>query len=64
MCVLFSVNITKFDDEQLEGQFGQTARFVLHAKPFRLDLFINDIYVMNVNSKNRLNFEEYRSKPG
>jgi hypothetical protein len=57
------VNITKSDDNKIDGRFGQTARFILNAKPFRLDLFTNDIFVMSVNSKNMFNFEHYRKKP-
>ncbi len=57
------MNITKSDINQIEGRFGKTARFLLHAKPFRLDLFTNDIFVMSVNSKNMFNFEHHRKKP-
>ncbi len=59
-----SVNIKKSDNNQIEGQFDKTAKFILNAKPFRLDLFTNDIFVMSVNSKNMFNFEHYRTKPG
>jgi hypothetical protein len=59
----FSADIKKLDGNQIEGRFGKTARFVLNAKPFRLDLFTNDIFVMSVNSKNMFNFEHYRKKP-
>jgi hypothetical protein len=62
--LLFSVDITKTDNNQIEGRFGPTARFVLNAKPFRLDLFTNDQFVMSMNSKNMFNFEHYRKKPG
>ena len=58
------MNITKLDENQIEGRFGKTAKFILNAKPFRLDLFTNDIFVMSVNSKNMFNFEHYRKKPG
>jgi hypothetical protein len=57
------VNIKKSDNNQIEGRFSKTARFILNAKPFRLDLFTNDIFVMSVNSKNMFNFEHYRIKP-
>jgi hypothetical protein len=57
------VNITKSSDNQIEGNFGKAARFLLNAKPFRLDLFTNGIFVMTVNSKNMFNFEHYRKKP-
>ncbi|CAF1002078.1 unnamed protein product [Adineta steineri] len=60
---LVNVNITKSDNNQIEGRFDKTARFILNAKPFRLDLFTNDIFVMSVNSKNMFNFEHYRKKP-
>ena len=53
----------KLDGNQIEGRFGKAGRFVLNAKPFRLDLFTNDIFVMSVNSKNMFNFEHYRKKP-
>jgi hypothetical protein len=58
------VTVTKSDNGQIEGRFGKTAKFILNAKPFRLDLFTNDIFVMSVNSKNMFNFEHYRKKPG
>jgi hypothetical protein len=58
------VNLTKLNENQIEGQFGKTAKFLLNAKPFRLDLFTNDIFVMSVNSKNMFNFEYYRKKSG
>jgi hypothetical protein len=58
-----SVNVTKSDENQIEGSFGKTARFILNAKPFRLDLFTNNIFVMSVNSKQMFNFEHYRKKP-
>jgi hypothetical protein len=58
------VDIKKSDNNQIEGRFDKTARFILNAKPFRLDLFTNDIFVMSVNSKNMFNFEHYRTKPG
>ncbi len=58
------MTITKSDSNQIEGRFDKTARFILNAKPFRLDLFTNDIFVMSVNSKNMFNFEHYRTKPG
>ncbi len=58
------MDITKSDNNQIEGRFGKTARFLLNAKPFRLDLFTNDIFVMSVNSKNMFHFEHYRKKPG
>ncbi|CAF4684394.1 unnamed protein product [Rotaria sp. Silwood1] len=61
---LVDVNIKKNDNNQIEGRFGQTAKFILSAKPFRLDLFTNDIFVISVNSKNMFNFEHYRKKPG
>lgn len=57
------MNITKSDENFVEGTFGKTAKFILHAKPFRLDLFINDIFVISMNSKNLFNFEHYRKKP-
>jgi hypothetical protein len=56
------VNITKLDEKQIEGSFDKTAKFLLNAKPFRLDLFTNGIFVMSVNSKNMFNFEHYRKK--
>jgi len=59
----FSVNITRSNGNQIKGRFGKTAKFLLNAKPFRLDLFTNDIFVMSVNSKNLFNFEHYRKKP-
>ncbi len=58
------MTVTKSDNGQIEGRFGKTAKFILNAKPFRLDLFTNDIFVMSVNSKNMFNFEHYRKKPG
>jgi hypothetical protein len=58
------MNLTKSNENQIEGQFGKTAKFLLNAKPFRLDLFTNDIFVMSVNSKNMFNFEYYRKKSG
>jgi hypothetical protein len=58
-----SVNVTKSDGNQIEGNFGKTSRFILNAKPFRLDLFTNNIFVMSVNSKQMFNFEHYRKKP-
>lgn len=59
-----SVETKKMENNQIEGRFGKTARFLLNAKPFRLDLFTNDIFVVSVNSKNMFNFEHYRNKPG
>lgn len=61
---LVPVQLKKANDEQLEGHFGDNARFVLYAKPFRLDLFVNELCVMTVNSKNLFHFEHYRPKPG
>ena len=58
----FSVTINQVDAKQVEGRFSKTARFLLNCKPFRLDLFTNDIFVMSVNSKNMFNFEHYRAK--
>ncbi|CAF1344757.1 unnamed protein product [Rotaria sordida] len=61
---LVDVTFKKTDNNQVEGRFGETAKFLLNAKPFRLDLFTNDIFVISVNSKNMFNFEHYRKKPG
>ncbi|CAF1341722.1 unnamed protein product [Rotaria sordida] len=61
---LVDVTFKKTDNNQIEGRFGETAKFLLNAKPFRLDLFTNDIFVISVNSKNMFNFEHYRKKPG
>ncbi|CAF3423273.1 unnamed protein product, partial [Rotaria sp. Silwood2] len=61
---LVDVTIKKTDNNQIEGRFGETAKFILNSKPFRLDLFTNDIFVISVNSKNMFNFEHYRKKPG
>ncbi|CAF0913171.1 unnamed protein product [Rotaria sordida] len=60
---LVNMNITKSDEKQIEVNFGERTKFLLNAKPFRLDLFTNDIFVMSVNSKNMFNFEYYRKKP-
>jgi len=62
--MLSSVDVKRTDNNQIEGRFSKNARFILNAKPFRLDLFTNDIFVMSVNSKNMFNFEHYRAKPG
>ena len=62
--VLSSMTIQRSDNNQIEGRFGKVAKFILNAKPFRLDLFTNDIFVISVNSKNMFNFEHYRKKPG
>ncbi|CAF4324537.1 unnamed protein product [Rotaria magnacalcarata] len=59
---LVDMNITNLDGNQIQGSFGKAARFLLHVKPFRLDLFTNDMFVMNVNSKHLFNFEHYRKK--
>lgn len=61
--ILFSLVTKKLDNNQIEGRFGDGAKFILTAKPFRLDLFINDIFVISVNSKNMFNFEHYRKRP-
>ncbi|CAF1331590.1 unnamed protein product [Rotaria sordida] len=61
---LVDVTFKKTDNNQVEGRFGETAKFLLNAKPFRLDLFTNDIFVISVNSKNMFNFEHYRKKSG
>ncbi|CAF0994522.1 unnamed protein product [Adineta steineri] len=61
---LVDVKLTNLDGKQVEGSFGKSAKFLLNAKPFRLDLFTNGIFVMSVNSKNMFNFEHYRTKPG
>ncbi|CAF0776287.1 unnamed protein product [Rotaria sordida] len=60
---LVNMNITKSDEKQIEVNFGERTKFLLNAKPFRLDLFTNDIFVMSVNSNNMFNFEYYRKKP-
>ncbi|CAF2946311.1 unnamed protein product [Rotaria sp. Silwood2] len=60
---LVNMNITKSDENNMEVNFGKTSKFLLNAKPFRLDLFTNNIFVMSVNSKNMFNFEYYRKKP-
>lgn len=56
------MTINQIDGKQVEGRFSKAARFVLNCKPFRLDLFTNEIFVMSVNSKNMFNFEHYRKK--
>jgi len=61
---LTDVKIIKSDSNQIQGEFGSKSRFILHGKPFRLDLFTNDLFVMSVNSKNLFHFEHYRKKPG
>ncbi|CAF1299702.1 unnamed protein product [Adineta ricciae] len=61
---LVNVNLTRLDENLIEGTFGKSAKFILNAKPFRLDLFTNGIFVMSMNSKNMFNFEHYRTKPG
>ncbi|CAF4438924.1 unnamed protein product [Rotaria sp. Silwood2] len=60
---LVNMNITKSDENNMEVNFGKTSKFLLNAKPVRLDLFTNNIFVMSVNSKNMFNFEYYRKKP-
>ena len=59
---LVDVSLTKLDENYLEGQFGKLGKFLLQAKPFRLDLFSNDQLVMSTNSKNLFHFEHYRNK--
>ncbi|CAF3409540.1 unnamed protein product [Rotaria socialis] len=61
---LVDATIKKTDNNQIEGRWSIAAKFILNAKPFRLDLFTNDIFVISVNSKNMFNFEHYRQKPG
>ncbi|CAF3417293.1 unnamed protein product [Rotaria socialis] len=60
---LVDMNITHLDGNQIQGSFGKAARFLLYVKPFRLDLFTNDMFVISVNSKHLFNFEHYRKKP-
>lgn len=50
------------DANQVELKSESKIKVILNAKPFKLELFSNDVLIALINSKNLLKFEHLRTK--
>ena len=56
------MNLIRRDTSQVELKSESNIKVVLNAKPFKLELYSNDVLIALINSKNLLKFEHLRLK--
>lgn len=56
-----SIRVTEPSDKEIELTAGPN-RAVIHAKPFRIDFYQNDVLTVSANAKGLMRFEHLRKK--
>lgn len=56
------IKIVRKDSNQIELKSESNIKVVLNAKPFKLELYSQDVLIALINSKSLLKFEHLRTK--
>jgi len=57
-----NISLQETNDQGFTATFGAHGKAVVHASPFKIDIFINDHLTMIVNQKQLMKFEDFRHK--
>lgn len=58
----YSIEVEKSNSNDLVIKHGQN-KAVIHASPFEIDFYQNEVLFVSANAKGLLKFEHYRTKP-
>jgi hypothetical protein len=56
------ITLVRKDANQVELKSESKIKVILNSKPFKLELFSNDVLIALINSKNLLKFEHLRTR--